>query len=152
MMIHKNQLFLPLIPRNWSKILLYFPCLFGLSFSIGVRLLVCRPNFLKMHRMSRPLSRCEASFFVEVISLWHHFRTAKSIASNAASFYVYVVVLCELRPPNICTPYYMTFSTFPDAKTTFFVTNICLLWLSFLAVLMICNTNYFGIFHRFLYY
>ena len=63
-----------------------------------------------------------------------------------------VVLLCELRPPNICTPYYMTFSTFPDAKTTFFVTNICLLWLSFLAVLMICNTNYFGIFHRFLYY
>ena len=97
----------------------------------------------------RTFSRC-----IEWVGL---FRDAKPPSSSRSSLYDTtsgppraslptrhlrtVVLLCELRPPNICTPYYMTFSTFPDAKTTFFVTNICLLWLNFLAVLMICNTR-----------
>ena len=125
-----------------GTVLLLFPPVFGLSFSIGVRLLVCR-------ELSQDASNESASFAMRSLLLrrGHLFMTPlqdrQEHRFQRGIVLRTVVLLCELRPPNICTPYYMTFSTFPDAKTTF-VTSICLLWLSFLAVQMIpqCNTNY----------
>ena len=108
---------------------------FGLSFSIGVRLLVCR-------ELSQDASNESASFARLLLRRGHLFMTPlqdrQELSRGTKKPRPRRVVVRRRTVAytiHICTPYYMTFSTFPDAKTTF-VTNICLLWLSFLAVVL----------------